>query len=82
MQSGDHIPRYSQPMDEPEGPCCGDCATYKDACSKQDADGSTHWLGVCIYEAYHAKTLDELARAEVYVVDPDKDACDDYEGDI
>ena len=78
MQSGDHIPRYSQPMDvEPEGPTCGGCVYYRDVHSKQESDGSTHWFGVCIYEVFHAEDFDELAKAEVNVVDPDLEACVD-----
>ena len=60
---------------------CSDCAYYKDVLVRQVSDGAAHLVGTCAYEAYQAKTLDELRRAEVLAMDCDAPACEDFRRD-
>ena len=79
MEMADTIPRYAQPMDvEPVGPTCGECATFKEMSRRERSDGKLHWHSACVYEIFMAKTLDELATAELIAIDPDDEACEDF----
>lgn len=79
MVVADTIPRYAQPMDaEPVGPFCGGCATYKEMSRREKSDGRLHYVGGCVFEVFMAKTLDELATAELIARDPEDEACEDF----
>ena len=79
MQSGDHIPRYAQPMDvEPAGPTCGECAFYKEFEVRMPADGSVHLVGACVYEVFKALMFDEMLCTPVVWAEPDDDACRNF----
>lgn len=80
MVNPDSIPRYAQPMDaEPPLRTCGGCRFYKELRVRNDADRSVHCVGACVYEVFHARTPDELAVADVSWVEPDDEACGDWE---
>lgn len=70
-----------QPQPEPEGPFCGDCDYYRDVQNKQESNGLTHCIGVCIFEVFQANTFEELATANLVEVDPQDEPCTDYRGD-
>ena len=78
----DEIPRYAPPtwteLREPETETCGNCAYYRDVCSKQGANGYTHCIGICIFEVFQADTFEELAKADPVEVSPTDESCTDY----
>ena len=55
-----------QPPTEPDVQTCGECAYYRDA-------------GTCVLEIFFAKTHEELRLAHLIEVDPDDEACVDFE---
>lgn len=79
MEMADSIPRYTQPMDtEPVGPFCGECAYFKEMSRRERSDGKLHWHSACVFEIFTAKTLDELATAEITYAEPEDEACEDF----
>lgn len=82
----DSIPRYAPPgAPEPEPRTCGECAYYREAeaYQRQPAEGVTLTMTACIcmHGIWHAKTLDELAKADVSEVEATDPACKNFEED-
>ena len=79
MVNPETIPRYAQPMDtEPPGPTCGECAYWREMAMRNRANETVHWHWACVYEIFMAKTLDELATAEIIANEPQEEACRDF----
>ena len=69
------IPRYEEPRYE-ETEACKDCAYCKDV--RRSQNGLTEYLPVCAFEAFQADTFDRLFTAEIFCVDPEAEACEDF----
>lgn len=56
---------------------CGSCLYYRDV--ERTQNGLTEYVGVCVYEICMAVEEEERRAAKVTCVDPDFEACEDYE---
>lgn len=73
----------TEPLDEAEDILrCGDCAYYREVYQKRHANNITHCVGVCIIDIFKAKTLDELAVADVDAADPTDEPCEDFKEEM
>lgn len=60
---------------------CEDCAFCRDVTVYQQADGPKHCTAICVCDVYQAKSIEDVMKAELYVIGWDVDeekGCTDF----